>query len=248
MNKKTLWSIVILVVVAIVVYFGVVVWLNRNNAELKGTVSYRERIALPSGSEVKVQIRDVSKGETFAETSIITRGENVPIPFTVIYDASKIDPSADYDVVAQILVDGEERWTVGSPEPFIGEDSLPVEEIDFMLVASDRNLSIFDLDGKRLKMVSFNGKDAPLDPAYTLEFNNTLVSAVICNNIAGEFTLSDNTIKGLFVTTEKFCTSPDGIMEAEDAFKAMLSSGATLFLAGNTLTMSDSENIMVFSQ
>lgn len=247
MNKKTLRSIIILVV-AIVAYFGAVLWLSRNNAELKGTVSYRERIALPSGSQVKVQIRDVSKGEIFAETSITTKGENVPIPFTVIYDASKIDPSTAYDVVAQIIVDGKERWTVGAPEPFMGEDSQPIAEIDFMLVASDQELSIFDLDGKRLKMVSFNGNAAPAEPAYTLEFNNTLVSAVICNNIAGDFTLSDNTIQALLTTTEKICTIPDGIMEAEEAFKAMLSSGATLFLAGDTLTISDSENIMVFAQ
>src|SRR5690554_6277975 len=77
-------------------------------ASLSGTVAYRERMALPEGSVIEVQIRDVSladaPAEVVAQTSITTAGEQVPVPFTVWYDIADIEPGRTYAVFARILL------------------------------------------------------------------------------------------------------------------------------------------------
>ena len=55
-------------------------------ASLRGSVSYRERIALPPGATVTVRLIDVSladaPSQTIAETTIRPRGK-VPVPFVL---------------------------------------------------------------------------------------------------------------------------------------------------------------------
>lgn len=73
---------------------------------LTGSVSYRERIALPPDAVVKVQIADVAKQDapsrTIAETRIETQGRQVPIAFTLTYPADRPGDHAEYAVSARI--------------------------------------------------------------------------------------------------------------------------------------------------
>ncbi len=82
---------------------------------LAGTVIYLQRIALPAGSVINVELQDVSRADAaavvVASQTITTTGENVPIPFELTYDPAQIDPSLSYAVRAQILIDGEMRWS-----------------------------------------------------------------------------------------------------------------------------------------
>ncbi len=82
---------------------------------LTGTVTYLQRIALPTGSVINIELQDVSRADAVAELlatqTLTTTGENVPIPFELTYDTSQIDPRFTYAVRAQILVDGALRWT-----------------------------------------------------------------------------------------------------------------------------------------
>lgn len=81
---------------------------------LTGTVTYLQRIALPSGSVVEVQLQDVSRADAqaqiIASQTITTAGENVPIPFSLSYDPAQIDPRFTYALSARITVNGELRW------------------------------------------------------------------------------------------------------------------------------------------
>ncbi|MEZ4619795.1 MAG: YbaY family lipoprotein [Caldilineaceae bacterium] len=82
---------------------------------LSGSVMYRQRIALPAGSVISVELQDVSRADVAANIvatqTLTTAGENVPIPFELRYDPAEINPSHTYAVRAQIKVDGELRWT-----------------------------------------------------------------------------------------------------------------------------------------
>ncbi|MCJ8157756.1 YbaY family lipoprotein [Sphingomonas sp. LaA6.9] len=73
---------------------------------LAGTVSYRERIALPADAVVKVQIADVARQDvparTIAETRIETEGRQVPIAFELAYPADHPSAHAEYAVSARI--------------------------------------------------------------------------------------------------------------------------------------------------
>jgi len=80
-----------------------------------GTVTYRQRIALPPNAVVKVRLQDVSRADAPAvlldEQTVSTNGKQVPIPFTLKYDRAQLQPTHTYAVSAQILVDGKLQWT-----------------------------------------------------------------------------------------------------------------------------------------
>jgi heat shock protein HslJ len=81
---------------------------------LTGTVTYRQRITLPAGSVIEVQLRDVSKADVAAEViasqTITTTGQNVPIPFTLVYDPAQIDSRYTYALGVRITINGQLRW------------------------------------------------------------------------------------------------------------------------------------------
>ena len=104
-----------------------------------GSVLYQARIALPPGAVVEVKLLDVSLVDapsvTVAEQTIVTTGEQVPIPFSLPYSASDIDPSAAYIVSADILVDDQLRWTTDTQYPVLTQGA--PSEIDVVLVMAD---------------------------------------------------------------------------------------------------------------
>ena len=77
---------------------------------VSGTVTYRERMALPSGSILSVRLEDVSRQNAaavlVAERTIPLAGQQVPIPFTLSYNAGAIKPNAQYAVRATIRAAG----------------------------------------------------------------------------------------------------------------------------------------------
>ena len=82
---------------------------------ITGTVTYRQRVALPADSVIEVQLQDVSRADAPAEIvasqTITTAGENVPIPFELTYDPAQIDPRFTYALRATITLDSELSWT-----------------------------------------------------------------------------------------------------------------------------------------
>jgi len=74
-----------------------------------GTISYRERIALPPDAVVLVQLRDVSLMDVAAKLiseQTIEPEHSVPIPFALPYDAKDIDERMTYSVFASIRSGG----------------------------------------------------------------------------------------------------------------------------------------------
>jgi uncharacterized lipoprotein YbaY len=81
---------------------------------LTGTVTYRQRIALPPGRVIEVQLQDVSRADAAAEVlatqTITTSGKNVPIPFELTYDPAQVDERFSYALSVRITVDGQLTW------------------------------------------------------------------------------------------------------------------------------------------
>lgn len=82
-------------------------------ATLTGTVTYRERIALPQGSVLAVSLVELNSRGGVART--LARGTSftdaqVPLPFSLTYDPAKIDPRKRYGVVARLTA-GRSIWT-----------------------------------------------------------------------------------------------------------------------------------------
>jgi len=80
-----------------------------NESMVTGTISYRERIALPPDAVVLVQLRDVSLMDVAAKLiseQTIKPEHSVPIPFALPYDAKDIDERMTYSVFASIRSGG----------------------------------------------------------------------------------------------------------------------------------------------
>jgi uncharacterized lipoprotein YbaY/heat shock protein HslJ len=83
-------------------------------AAVRGTVTYRERIALPPQAVIEVQLVDVSLADApatvISSVSINAEGRQVPFAFELPYDPAQIDPRFPYAVQARITVDGQLRF------------------------------------------------------------------------------------------------------------------------------------------
>jgi uncharacterized lipoprotein YbaY len=92
-------------------------------AQVTGTVTYLPRVALPPNAIIAVSLLDVSRMDvaavTLASQATITGGQQVPIPFTLLYDPEQIDPRFTYAVQARITVDGQLRFITTSQFPVI---------------------------------------------------------------------------------------------------------------------------------
>lgn len=112
---------------------------DSNETMLTGTVTYRERIALPPDSRVIVTISDVSLMDapsvTIAQNQITTAGQQVPISFTVSYDRARIQPGRNYAVSARILdKKGQLAWITDTRNPL----PPPGQSIELWLVQARR--------------------------------------------------------------------------------------------------------------
>lgn len=105
-------------------------------AELSGTVAYRERIALPKGAVVKVELRDVSRADAPAGVlaiQTIRTQQQVPIPFALPYDPAKIDQSHRYAVRAEIRTAGDAlMWTTMDAYPVL-TNGAPADGVDIVV-------------------------------------------------------------------------------------------------------------------
>jgi uncharacterized lipoprotein YbaY len=105
---------------------AVMTFVNPDTAQtaVTGTVTYRERIALPPDAVVRVQLEDTSRADAPAvvigEQVIDPMGRQVPIPFSIGYDPAQINPSGRYTLRARIEnAAGDLLWTNTQAYPVI---------------------------------------------------------------------------------------------------------------------------------
>lgn len=93
----------------------------RNVAYIDGSITYLQRIAIPKGSTVLVELFDISadgpQATRIARQRFATDSQ-VPIRFQLGYDRTRIDPARAYGLRAQILVD-DALW-------FVNDQPVPV--------------------------------------------------------------------------------------------------------------------------
>lgn len=90
---------------------------NEDDVVVSGTLSYRERVALPQGSTASISILPAGHPDAapIADTSFTTTG-NVPLNFALHVPAIAIDTTFGYVLVAELTSPGRDRqWA--TPEP-----------------------------------------------------------------------------------------------------------------------------------
>ena len=88
---------------------------------LSGTVTYRERVALPPNAEVRVRVWDALEppaSATVGETKFIAQSQ-VPVPFELFFDPGLIQASHTYGARATISVEGVVWFQTETPVPVL---------------------------------------------------------------------------------------------------------------------------------
>ena len=106
---------------------------------ITGTVSYRERIALPPNAVVTIALEDVSLADTpekvLAKQLFETEGKQVPFSFELSYDSNEIKPKHRYSVRAHIDIDGKLRFISDTHNGVI-TDEAQTHQLDIRLVGT----------------------------------------------------------------------------------------------------------------
>ena len=84
---------------------------------LRGTVVFRERMALPPDAVTEVTLADVSLADAPARTIAETRvsGRRIPAPWTLRFDSRRIDPRHSYALQAENAADVAATALYGAP-------------------------------------------------------------------------------------------------------------------------------------
>ncbi len=103
---------------------------QRDNV-VRGTVSYRQRIALAPNSEVKVMLVDTATptATPVAETTFSSGNRQVPLTFELPYEMRDINRQRTYEMRAEIRSNGEMRFKseAGTPVTLRGNQDQNIE-------------------------------------------------------------------------------------------------------------------------
>jgi putative lipoprotein len=111
-------------------------------AAVSGTLTYRERVALPANAIVTVQIAELRAGaapQVIAEQRFTTNGAQPPFRYTISYDPARINASAQYTIQSNISVDGQARFSTNQVYRVI-TGGAPVSDVNIVLVSSGQRL------------------------------------------------------------------------------------------------------------
>lgn len=105
---------------------------------IKGTLFYREKIALLPDAEIKLTLEDISRADApaiiVAEQTFTGDGDQVPLDFALSYDAREIKDQHRYSVRAQIRLDGKLIFTTDTVYPVI-TDRKATDSVQLTLIA-----------------------------------------------------------------------------------------------------------------
>ena len=109
-------------------------------AQVTGTVTYRERIALPTGAVVRVTLLDVSlidmPPRVIAQQEL-RPSQQVPIPFVLTFEPREIERGHRYGLRASIEdARGQPLWVSPAAEPVLTEGAPAAVELQVQRVAA----------------------------------------------------------------------------------------------------------------
>jgi putative lipoprotein len=107
------------------------------DVNLSGSAFYRERIALPQGATLLVELIDVTKPDAALSTATVAPAGRVPIAFSLVVDSNKLWKGGAYAIQARIEVGGS-TWFANA-EPIAVDPARAGEPLSVLLVQVGSN-------------------------------------------------------------------------------------------------------------
>lgn len=127
-----------------------------NMAEVSGTLAYRERMALPAGSEIRVVVSSYSLAggqKQIASYQGVTGGRQVPLAFKFSYPMVPTTKDSSLGVTAEIWFDGRIQFQSPKAQMITGQKSsmnLLLTRASAPATVIDKNWQLFELNGTRV--------------------------------------------------------------------------------------------------
>ena len=185
-------------------------------ATLSGSVTYRQRVALPPDAIVTVRLLDISRADApadvLAQQTVHAAGRQVPFDFELTYASSDIQANHRYSLRAEIRTpEGGLMWTTDTVAPVLTQGA-PTDDVSLMLILVDPTLSaalagptwtLARIEAASSETTTFGGGET-----YTLVFatDGRYGGQADCNRISGTY---DQNAESLTlhpgVTTRRAC-------------------------------------------
>jgi uncharacterized lipoprotein YbaY/heat shock protein HslJ len=207
---------------------------------LSGTATYREEVAIPRDAVLEVWLKDASPNAfaapIVAETAVLADGRQVPLPFELKYERSRILPDRPYTVEAVIRNAGEILFATDTGQPVITKSN--PTEVELVLVrprteiAPPRGV----LEGTSWRLEDLGGAGVLDKIEATLEFTEggKIAGQGSCNRFFGTAAVSGTTIKlGPVGATLMACA--DAAMDQEKRYFDALNNAERFAVEGSVL-------------
>jgi putative lipoprotein len=111
---------------------------STNKAAVTGVIAHTHPMTLPVGYVVTVQIEDTTKadapGKKIAEQVIKSQGEELPMPFEVVYDPGKTNASHTYSVRVKIEDSAGKMLYTNNTSVLVITNGNPTQNVDVIVV------------------------------------------------------------------------------------------------------------------
>jgi putative lipoprotein len=233
-------------------------------AAVSGTVTYKQRVALPPEAVVQVQLQDTSRADTAARTigqaTIPTAGAQVPIPYRIEYDPSTIDPSHSYAVRATVTVGDRLLFASTKVHPVLtrGAGNEAVVEVFMILptagspggaASATTAKPAATLEDTDWKLASIGDAPAVALPAgkeasFKLHSGEHRMSGSGgCNRLIGSYELSAGALKFL-PAGRTMMACEEKLMQLENEFLSALNLTTGYRIIGDTLELRNGERVL----
>ncbi len=219
---------------------------GQSRAAITGSVTYFERIALPDGAVVTVELLDTSIADAaatvIASQSFEVNRLQVPFPFALVYDATLIEENRTYTVRATITLDDQLLFTTTTAVPVItDEDETAEVELILEMVSAPEFPEAEALAANQwvwTRTVEGGVTTVPNnvgDSRLSFDVNGGMGTSTDCNSYFGIYVLSGETLTiGVQGGTLMFCPDEE---TTETEYIGMLGRVTGYAIEGDTLTL-----------
>jgi putative lipoprotein len=218
------------------------------DATISGEVYYRQRVALPPGASLVIRVSDLSSNPVVRGETAIER--QVPVPFTLTFDADLVGVGQNYAINAEILSRGAVLFRTASPLVVAAGDlstplSILVEPAPPPPPVEDTGMpapALPELFGTVWRLQSLGAVSATPGIATTLSVADDYRAGGSggCNQYFTQAEIDGNTLHfGLIASTKMLC--PPVIDQQERAFFVALAQTAAYRIGDGSLHLLDAD-------
>jgi putative lipoprotein len=215
---------------------------NEGDATVTGTVSYRERVALPADAVVEISIVDASLADSatkvVASANVPAAGRQVPLTFDIHYDSRSIE-QRHLSIIRANIRSGDQLLFASDVVRGVITQGNPTQ-VDLVLSRVDPTASptSHDLAGTSWVLTDLNGDGVVADTRVTLEFaaNGHATGNGSCNRYFSTVDMSGSSIRfGAVGSTRMACATAVSLQEIK--YFQMLESANRFTIEGRTLSI-----------